>query len=103
MIRVDFAALQNAVTSITDASNFMVGELATLEASVAAIAQPGGATESWSGAAQSEYQLRHTEWRAAAAALNDILADLAVRVDNAAHTYHNAEIINEQRFILRAG
>lgn len=101
-MRVDFVALQEAVKSITDASNFMVGELATLEATVAVIAQPGGALESWSGAAQGEYQLRHTEWRTAAAALNDILADLAVRVDMAAHTYYNAEIINEQRFILRA-
>jgi WXG100 family type VII secretion target len=98
MIKVNFAALQNASERITSAGNFMNTELAGLRSTVAAIAQPGGAVESWSGGAQAEYQLRQAEWDSAAEQLNLILADLAVRVDSAAQTYYNAEIINEQRF-----
>jgi len=97
MIKVDFPALQNAAERVTKASNFMNGELAVLRTKVAAIGA-GGGTDSWSGAAQTEYNLRQSEWDTAADALNAILADLAVRIDGAAHTYYNAEIINEQRF-----
>jgi 6 kDa early secretory antigenic target len=92
VLRVEFAALQNASGNIQAALNSMNSQLSQLEADAAPL------VGTWEGDAKLAYEQRQRTWRTAAQDLAAILQDIQRAVDESAADYMSTEKRNTALF-----
>lgn len=92
LLRVDFAALQNAAGSIQAAIGKIEGQLSDLEAAARPL------VDTWDGDAKLSYQMRQDKWRQAANDLTAILRDIKGSVDESCASYQATESKNRSLF-----
>ena len=92
LLRVDFAALQQASGSIQSAISKMESQLSDLEAAARPL------VDTWEGDAKASYQIRQDKWRTAATDLGAILRDIKGAVDESCASYQATESRNRALF-----
>ncbi|WP_035846302.1 WXG100 family type VII secretion target [Kitasatospora azatica] len=88
-IKVTFATIENAGTTVRQTANTIQSQLDDLKAGVQKIAA------SWTGAAQEGYQARQAIWDQKAADLHTTLNQIAAALDNAHQSYTATENSNK--------
>jgi early secretory antigenic target protein ESAT-6 len=91
-VKVHFAELQNAASSISSSAQQVQQQLDDLKAQVSKV------TASYEGAAKEAYDEKQRAWDAAAADLQAVLSSIGIAVRDAAEAYQSAEQSNVSRW-----
>ena len=92
LLKVDFAAMQNAGVDIASALVKLKNELAQLESDAAPL------VSTWKSEAQEAYAVRQKTWSTAADDLSEILRKIQGAVNDATTDYQDTEKRATQRF-----
>ena len=91
-MKVTFGALAQAQGDISSTASFVTQQLADLKNFV------GRLVANWEGSAQEAYYVQQNKLDAAAADLNQVLAQVGTAVGTANDSFQQAERLNAQRF-----
>jgi early secretory antigenic target protein ESAT-6 len=91
-IKVNFSSMASAGGEIQSQANHVQSSLDNLKQRL------GPAIAQWEGGASTEYQARQKEWDEAAAGIQQVLASIAVAVQQAGEAYQAAERQNAARW-----
>lgn len=91
-VRVHFAELSNAASSISSSAQQIQQQLDDLKSDVQKV------TASYEGAAKEAYEAKQREWDASAADLQAVLSSIGIAVRDAAEAYQTAENSNANRW-----
>lgn len=92
VVKVTFGELAAAQSNISSTVNAVNGQLDDLKSFLAPM------VSTWDGAAAQSYNDLQRQWDAAAAQLNQVLAQIATAVGTANDHYQQAEHANTSRF-----
>ncbi|MGW6931286.1 WXG100 family type VII secretion target [Lentzea sp. NPDC054927] len=91
-VKVHFAELQNAASSISSSAQQVQQQLEDLKSAISKV------TASYEGAAKEAYDDKQRAWDTAAADLQAVLSSIGIAVRDAAEAYQTAEQANTSRW-----
>ncbi|WP_086663914.1 WXG100 family type VII secretion target [Lentzea kentuckyensis] len=91
-VKVHFAELQNAASSISSSAQQVQQQLDDLKSEVVKV------TSSYEGSAKEAYEAKQRDWDNSAADLQAVLSSIGIAVRDAAEAYQSAEQSNVNRW-----